>query len=118
MKNLLILLVMGLLLFACQNEAPKEETEAKSEEVAEEIPEVITITFADFKNNPETYVDKLVRVEVTCTYPNCNILFSGETCDGGSVEYCGPEGHRTVSCTDLGFVSCGSGPGGVLVRGN
>lgn len=54
-------------------------------------------------------------VEVSCTYPGCTVIFSGETCDNGTVTYCGPENYRSVSCTDLGFLGCGYGPGETLV---
>jgi len=53
-------------------------------------------------------------VHVTCSYPGCDALFPDESCDGDTITYCGPEGYRSLSCVDLGFITCRVGTGGTL----
>lgn len=54
-------------------------------------------------------------VHVTCSYPGCEVLLPDETCEVDKATYCGPEGYRSVSCSDLGFITCRVGTGGTLV---
>lgn len=63
MKKIAVIFVLAVIMFACKSEAPKEEVQ-----VVETKPEVISITFDEFKTNPENYVDKLVKVDGTCIH--------------------------------------------------
>ena len=63
MKKLVSVLFLILLVAACSKEQPKEQAEQK-----EATPEVITITFDEFKTNPDMYVGKYVKVEGTCVH--------------------------------------------------
>ena len=63
MKKLLLIPAIAILLSACQTDAPKEQP-AKDEAAVE----VTTITFDQFKADPEPYVDKYVKIEGTCVH--------------------------------------------------
>jgi hypothetical protein len=63
MKKLVSILILVLLVAACSKEQPKPEADPQPES-----PEVVTITFDEFKANPESYVDKYVKIEGTCIH--------------------------------------------------
>lgn len=63
MKKLFILLFISLIFSACQSDAPKEEATMDEPAI-----EAVTISFDQFKVDPEQYVDKYVKIEGTCVH--------------------------------------------------
>lgn len=63
MKKLVLLLIVAAMFSACQSDKPKEESADSKSQV-----EAVTITFDQFKADPEQYVDKYVKIEGTCVH--------------------------------------------------
>lgn len=63
MKNLIYLILVSSLLLSCQKDQKMETPDTEQSQ-----PEVVTLTFDQFKTNPEQYVDKYVRIEGTCVH--------------------------------------------------
>ncbi len=63
MKKFLVLLFAALILSACKSEAPKEEPASEQAGV-----KAVSVTFDQFKTDPEPYVDKYIKMEGTCVH--------------------------------------------------
>ena len=61
-KNLFIILFISVFLFSCGNKKENGKDAAKTDEVA------ATVTVANLLDNPDEYIDKLVRISGTVTH--------------------------------------------------